>query len=169
MTVLVCGKNRYTVTETDRLWLLRAVAQEGAVSEQVAQTLVNCFAYLHSRKPAMMPTLTKLIRSYAQPVNPRWFPDGDLHLRWLERGKDTPEKAAKRPVYSSATNFAPAVVSAMHKALTKGPVDIPASCTDYAAAWIDASNKYHPLTPAVKGRNRLWTRDGKWQGYKVEI
>lgn len=172
MTTLVCGEHLYQVTEGDRLWLLRAVAAEGPDESQVAQTLVNCFAYLYSRKPAPHRSLTWLIRAYAQPVNPRWYVSGDLHRKWADPTRtgwrDSRVKALRREHKISArTEFPETVRLAVDGALRFGPYAIPANCTDYAAARIDASRKYRALTPAVPGRNRLWTRAPKWQGYSV--
>jgi hypothetical protein len=168
-----CGERLYEVTAEDRLWLLRAVAREGAVREQVAQTLINGFAFHHAHRH--MPTLTKWIRAYAQPVNPRWFPDGDLHLKWEALGKDSKLAAKLRIKHSSATSFTGPVIAAVDRALTLGPVDIDPRCTDYAAAWIDASKRMTALTPPVKGVNRLWMRHATktmpsaatWTGYEI--
>lgn len=172
-TQIVCGSRLYTVTPEDELWLLRAVEAEGPVEQQVAQTLVNCFAYLHSRKPKSCPTLTWLIRNYAQPLNPRWYPDGDLFKRWNARDpvKYSLLAAQSRLAKSKRTNFLAGTRVAVKKALTVGPVDIPSNCTDYAAARIDASRKYREVTPKKhpKYANRLWTRAPDWPGYRVIV
>jgi hypothetical protein len=172
MTTIICGSRRYEVTDEDRLWLLRAVEAEGPIEQQVAQTLVNCFAYLHSRKPKSCPTLTWLIRNYAQPLNPRWYPDGDLFAKWHARDprKYTLLQAQGRLAKSRKTAFLAGTRVAVDGALTAGPVDIPANCTDYAARHIDASHKYREVTPKghPKYANRLWTRAPGWAGYRVE-
>lgn len=171
MTIIVCGEHRYQVTTEDRLWLLRAVQVEGHVEEQVAQVLVNCFAFLHARSPGMFRTLTGLVRSYAQPVNPRWFPDGDLFEKWHARDAakySLIAAARRRDMHSKRNTFDQRVTASVTRALTLGPVDIPRNATDYAAAWIDASRKYQPITAPQRGVNRLWTRAAEWHGYRLE-
>lgn len=158
------------MTAEDRLWLLRAVQVEGPSLAQVSQVLVNCFAYLHSRRPQLCPSLVWLVRSYAQPVNPAWFPEGNIFAKWHARDPVAyPLSAAvrRRDLHSVRTTFDPPVSAAVERALTLGLVDVPKNATDYAAAWIDASHKYKALTAKERGRNRLWTRAPEWAGYRV--
>lgn len=172
MTMLICGEHRYRVTPDDRIWLLRAVQCEGRVEAQVAQVLVNLFAYLHSRSPGSAPSLTWLVRSYAQPVNPAWFPAGKHFLRWhaVDPIKYSLIAATRREAMHSKRNtFDRRVMDAVTRALSLGPIDVPRNATDYAAAWIDASKKYKALAAPQKGVNRLWTRAPGWTGYSVEM
>lgn len=171
-SILEFAGKRYSVTPEDVLWLARAVEAESLDDEKplddrrVAQTLVNCFCLIASEHRNY--TLTRFVRQYAQPVNPRWYPGGDLHLKWAARGQDIAAKAAaRRDVHSVRNDFGWECVDAVDRALIEGPVDIPRNCTDYAAKWIDASHKYEPLTDPVRGENRLWTRAPGWQGYTV--
>ena len=71
----------YIITEEDRLWLLRAVNFEGAPQRAVAWTLIQRFAWIFPTYS----TLSDFIQAYAQPVNPRWFPDGDLFLKRVQK------------------------------------------------------------------------------------
>lgn len=96
----------YSATDADALTLARAVAREGRPYDAVAWTLVQRFAWLWPKYP----TLAELVRAYAQPVNPRWFPDGDLHQRKIERLRragnaagivDEERRAANRVQYAS--------------------------------------------------------------------
>ena len=172
MTMLICGQHRYRVTTDDRIWLLRAVQCEGRVEAEVAQVLVNCFAHLHSRSPGSATSLTWLVRSYAQPVNPAWFPAGKHFLRWhaVDPVKYSLMAAMRREnTHSKRTVFDQRTTSAVDRALELGPVDVPRNATDYAAAWIDASKTYQALTAAESGKNRLWTRAPGWTGYSVEM
>ena len=171
-SILVFAGRRYAVTAEDILWLVRAVEAEGhddgrdLDERHVAQTLVNGFAYEFDR--CNYPTLTAFVRAYAQPVNARWFPEGDLHKRWAARGKDTAAKAARRRDFHAVrTDFVREAAEAVDRALIEGPVDIAPNCTDYAAPWLDASHKYNPLSDAEPGVNRLWTRAPTWSGYAV--
>lgn len=171
-SVLAFAGCRYSVTPDDVLWFARAVEAEGLDDgkvlddRRVAQTLVNCFCLVASTHRNY--SLTTFVRAYAQPVNPRWFPDGDLHKLWAGRGKDTSANARRRRDHHSVrTDFTSEACDAVDRALIEGPVDIPSNSTDYAAAWIDASRKYEPLTDAAKGENRLWTRARGWSGYEV--
>lgn len=72
----------YEPTDEDRLVLARAVAHEGRPQRGVAWTLVQRFALLH---PKYYQTLADFVRAYSQPINPRWFPDGDLHQAAVAR------------------------------------------------------------------------------------
>lgn len=163
----------YYPSAEDVLVLCQAVAREGQVRNQVAQTLVNCFCLRRARvKADEKLTLADHVRQYAQPVNPRWFPEGDLFQQW---NKKDPVKYAlvhaerRRDVYSKADDFSEEVVAAVKRALTNGGVDILPNCTDYAASYIDASKKYRPLTRPQPGVNRLWTRSPTWGGYGVYV
>lgn len=167
---ILCGDREYVVTDEDVLWLKRAVLREGAVMAQVAQCLVNGFAAFHSTKPKSTPTLTWWVRAYAQPVNPRWFPEGKIFQKWHARDpKRYPLAVAKkrRDVYSTKMHFNQDTLDAVERALTEGPVDIPPNATDYAASWIDSSRRMTALTKPRKGVNRLWTRKPGWGGYQV--
>ncbi|MDH5644460.1 MAG: hypothetical protein OEZ01_00545 [Candidatus Heimdallarchaeota archaeon] len=96
----------YSATDDDALTLARAVAREGRPYDAVAWTLVQRFAWLWPKYP----TLAELVQAYAQPVNPRWFPGGDLHQRKVARLRragddagiaDEERRAANRVEYAS--------------------------------------------------------------------
>jgi len=69
----------YPISERDRLDLTRAVAKEGSPADAVTWSLIQRFAWLY---PAYG-TLSDFVRAYAQPINPRWFPDGDKHRSYI--------------------------------------------------------------------------------------
>lgn len=166
----------YRVTPDDALWLLRAVAGEGPVRDEVAATLVNGFVWARTQS-GFPGTLAAWVRAYSQPVSPAWFPDGDKFRAQLAETSDPTERAkllakatARRDVHSKRTRFDAAVRDAVARALD-GAASIPDNAVDYAASTLDASRKgYIPLTEATRGRNRLWTRPAalSWQGYAVE-
>jgi hypothetical protein len=173
-SILDFAGRRYSVTSDDVLWLVRAVEKEclddgdDADENCVAQALVNCFC-LEATKGSY-DSLTRFVRAYAQPVNPRWFPDGDLFQRWNARDPakyKMTDAIARRDKHSVRSDFGVEACNAVDRALIDGPVDIPPNCTDYAAAWIDASRKYEPLTGPRRGLNRLWTRAPGWTGYSI--
>lgn len=122
----------------DRLWLLRAVEAEGEPRDLVAQTLVNRWAFLWDTTPGKYTRLLELVRAYAQPVNPAWFPDGKLYLQSIPKLEATGVQQAelraqkRRDVYSTRTSFSPNTVTAVEQAL-RGPVTIPAGALHYAA------------------------------------
>lgn len=128
------------VTPEDRLWLLRAVAREGAPHDLVAQALVNRWAYLHDQRPGLYPTLAELVRAYAQPINPRWMPGGDLLERRLARLREAGvsqellaaerQRARRRERYAEASDFPPHVLEAVAGAL-EGPVVLPRGTLHY--------------------------------------
>lgn len=76
-------EHEYEHTEEDSLVLARAVAREGKPADAVAFALCQRFAFLYPHES--YPTLASLVSAYSQPINPRWFPDGDLHRRKLQR------------------------------------------------------------------------------------
>ena len=91
----------YEPTAEDRAELARAVTFEGPPRRAVAWTLVQRFCLLFPG--GRYPSLAQLVRAYCQPINPRWFPDGDLyqiHARSLptenERA-DARKRAERRP------------------------------------------------------------------------
>lgn len=154
----------YVVTEEDKLWLSRAVAAEGKPYAQVARALVNLFMLQRSKGNTQ--SLAQLVRAYAQPVNPRWFPGGDLFLAKSQRTPlDESQARARETVHSARTSFAPQVRDAVLDAvLTPYPSDV----TDYAVPSLDGSAKgYVARSAPVRGENRFWTRAPGWRGYFV--
>lgn len=94
-------EHEYDATDEDALVLAQAIAREGAPHDAVAWTLVQRFALLHPKYP----TLAAFVRAYSQPINPRWFPDGDKHLARLEQldaaaQRDEKRRAANRLKYA---------------------------------------------------------------------
>lgn len=171
MTLNFIG-GEYEVTSDDRLWLLRAVQAEGPPQLGVARALINCFCYLRSKR-RFDGSLTRHIRAYAQPVNPRWFADGDLYAISLvtksdEDKRDCARAASSRELkHCRRTEFAPHVVGAVSVSLE---TDYASDITDYAAANVDATGKgYVARTGAFPGLNRFWTRCPGWQGYAVGV
>lgn len=176
LIVTKSGK-QYALTAGDRLWLMRAVQAEGPVQSQVAEALVNLFALTLERKGngtsplgGQSHSLQSLVRAYAQPVNPRWYAAGDLHLAALAKAKTPAERASleslaeKRENFHSTRNvFDPAVIAAVESALRgRHATDV----TDYAAQHIDARAKgYEARSEPRPGQNRLWTRKPGWAGY----
>jgi len=81
------SQNAVPVAEGDYEWLARAVAHEGSPKRAVAWALVQRWLSLLPQYE----TLASLVRAYAQPINPRWATDGDLHRAYLvQLTKGTP-------------------------------------------------------------------------------
>ena len=102
-------QHEYTVTPTDREWFIRCLWREGKPAETVGHVLLQRFALLASTG-AKYPTMTSFLRAYCQPVNPRWFPGGDLTWKAIKRAKakgdsaavkEHIERAKRRMIYSS--------------------------------------------------------------------
>jgi len=117
----------YAVTPTDRAWFIRCLWREGAPAETVGHVLLQRFALLSSQG-AKYATLTDFLRAYCQPVNPRWFPGGDLTWKALAAAKKKNDTAAaenivkraqQRMVYSSTpiANIKPVFVKLADKIL----------------------------------------------------
>lgn len=166
----------YSVTDQDALWLARAVEAEGPVQSQVAATLINGFCFVRSRGYSR--DLSTWLRAYAQPINPRWYPTGDLYLKSSgatsssasERAEALAAAKRRETVHSARVSFSPGTQAAVVSALN-GRVLYPRNATDYAAPTHDASGKgYTPLEPPKAGQNRLWARPGAetWAGYVVD-
>ena len=150
-TVATPARKTLRVYPDDALWLARAVEREGAPRDLVAQTLVNRWAWLADQAPGMYPRLQDLVRAYAQPVNPAWFPGGskfqasydaakagDPHAK-PPRPPATPRELAqleaaaeqRRDVHSTRTKFSPDTLHAVSSALS-GPLEIPPGALEYA-------------------------------------
>ena len=69
----------YKLCDEDHLVLSRAVEFEGEQRDGIAWTLLQRFAYIYPQYES----LATLIRTYSQPINPSWFPNGVKHLNWL--------------------------------------------------------------------------------------
>ncbi len=96
--------HRYTVTEDDWDTLVRAVAHEGQPYDGVMWSLIQRFIWIFPTYSS----ITDFVQAYAQPINPRWFPDGDLHLKYMKRNhrkaerlRDEEKRAARRVEYAS--------------------------------------------------------------------
>lgn len=175
MAVILPSGKAYAPTADDRTWLLRAVQREGQPRRLVAQTLVNRFAWLHSR--GHYPTLASFVRAYAQPVNPRWYPEGDLHRAAVSTIQNKPDlsssqkrdqvaelekrAAARRDVVAVSSRFDPPVVEAVDRALELGAVDLEPGTVHFAAPTI---RRAWPVTheSASASENRFYKeRDGR--------
>ena len=152
-------------TADDALWLRRAVEREGEPREWVAQALVNRWALLKDQGRAEYPTLASFVRAYAQPVNPRWFPDGDLHLARLEahaprgaahRADMIARAEARRDEHSTRKIFHSSTEAAVARAL-RGPITLPAGVTEYAADTPDARGRHGTPSYARPGENAFWS------------
>jgi hypothetical protein len=154
-------------TDGDALWLRRAVEREGKPRELVAQALVNRWAMLHDQPgPAAYPSLASFVRAYAQPVNPRWFPEGDIHLATLEahaprgaahRADMIARAEARRDVHSTRKIFRDETLQAVTRAL-EGPVTLPAGVTEYAADSKSARATHGTPYRSLPGENAFWVR-----------
>lgn len=163
MTLVARDAAAYVPTSADVLWLRRAVEAEGAPRAGVARALVNLFMLQRSRGSTQ--TLTQLVRAYAQPVNPAWFTNGAKYLSATRTPAERARAEARERVHSTRTTFSADTQSAVAAAL-KAP--FPVDVTDYAAADVDASDKYEARTPARAGENRFWSRAPGWPGYSVD-
>lgn len=154
----------YAPTAEDRLWLLRATQAEGSPVDTIPRVLINRFMKL--RAGGNKQTLTTFVRAYSQPVNPRWFPQGDLFKKNVP--KPTPQQlavaTARQNILSTRQTFLDTVTKSVDAALAKS---FASNATDYAAPGIGGKNMV-ALTPAKTGVNRLWTVDTKWAGYTVD-
>lgn len=124
------GKFTYQVTPQDRLTLIRSVWREGRPQGAVAYTLLQRFTFLYPKYR----NLSTFIQAYSQPINPRWFPKGDLHLAAIKAVKGEKQsiarleaKAALRPTFASTpeSKIPPRVVNLVDNVLTgrlKSPV-----------------------------------------------
>ena len=143
----------------DRLWLLRAVEAEGEPRDLVAQTLVNRWCWLWDEMPGKYTELHELVRAYAQPVNPAWFPMGKLHLKRLETlqgdqaSSEVRRAELRRDVHSTRTHFSSNTIAAVDQAL-RGPIVIPAGALHYAAA-TSPRDDLPVLVPAVDSRHNV--------------
>jgi len=151
----------YEPTAEDRLWLLRAVEAEGSPRSMVARALVNLF--VHQRTTGGKRTLAQVVRAYAQPVNPRWFEDGDLFLSKPRTEQERTLARKRKALHSTRTVFSPQTVAAVREALSTSWLS---DVTDYAAPNVDATDKgYTPRSEKRAGENRFWTRVPGWAGY----
>lgn len=145
------------VTKDDALWLARAVEAEGEPRRLVAQTLVNRWAWLADYAPGKYPTLTSLVRAYAQPVNPRWFPDGDLFasrmlgVAAVKQRAEIEKARVRRDVHSTRTRFTRGTQDAVAQAL-RGPLVIPPGAVDYAIP----GRPFPVLVPAGPKQNAIY-------------
>lgn len=163
----------YSVTPDDELWLLRAVEAEGAPRADVAAALVNKFVWRRART-SFRGTLADHVRQYSQPVNPRWFPDGDKFLETVKTLSEPDRQMAlaraehRRDIQATRTSFSPGTRKAVHVALSRPP-RMP-EALDFAASWVEKEAPvWRALTPKEPGKNRFWANveSRGWTGYSV--
>ena len=149
-------------TVDDALWLRRAVEREGEPREWVAQALVNRWALLKDQGGSR--TLGAFVRAYAQPVNPRWFPDGARHLEALAAAPEAQRPALiaraerRRDDHSTRKIFQPSTEAAVARAL-KGPMTLPPGVTEYAADSASARRRHGAPMRARPGENAFWSHN----------
>ena len=154
----------YSATDQDALDLARAIAREGAPHRAVAWTLVQRFAHLYPRYGS----LSDFVRAYSQPINPRWFPDGDLHrkrMRQLEgdAAAQADERArAKRRVQYAATGWEDLPAEARRLALEaiESTVESPVP----AAVHFRAS-----MAPAKATKRQAFERATRYAGNRADL
>jgi len=128
-------KLRYNLSLVDIEDFTRAVWREGEPRLAVAHTLLQRFACLYSGKRPYE-TFSEFLRAYVQPINPRWFPTGELHKKEVARlvkngktneAKEEQARAARRVEYSTTPMSSIPVayrdlVSQILSGLTRSPV-----------------------------------------------
>lgn len=159
------------VTPADALWLARSVEREGEPRTAVAQTMVNRWAWARDFSDRY-PRLQDMVRAYSQPVNPRWFPDGDLHrariaeLEQLAAAESDPDRASalrkerdrerarapKRVEFSEAVEFSPRTLAAVRNAIN-GPVIIPPGALHFGPS---GASSRPVLLDGGPGRNAIY-------------
>lgn len=159
--VISARGRRLPIYAFDWLWLARAVQSEGEPRDLVAQVLVNRWAWLRDQGNATFPTLTSLVRAYAQPVNPLWMPGGRLYEAELRETTDPKLRAAllehaerRRDVHATREAFDPATLQAVSQALIRGPITIPAGAVHYSAG--SSTSKLPVLIPGGPRRNTIY-------------
>lgn len=151
--------------EDDRLWLSRAVEAEGAPRDLVAQTLVNRWAWLADTTPGRYFKLSELVRAYAQPVNPAWFPNGGLFRKQYEAASPAQQPALltaaqrRESVHATRTDFSPSTVSAVRQALY-GPITLPPGALHFAAPSL-VRDDLPVIVPSVNGENVIYGEKGR--------
>lgn len=171
------GGKPLSYSADDVLWLSRAVEAEGEPRDLVAQTLVNRWAWLADQMPGKFRTLAALVRAYATPVNPLYYPGQALSIeeiakaeaRGQKKGLTPAELAAqraalerkaetRRDVLSTRKQFSPATNAAVRQALM-GPITLPAGAVHYAASWVERPD-LPLLVEGGPGRNSIWGAEG---------
>lgn len=79
------------ISPGDVLTLARAVDAEGYPKLAVAWTLLQRAAWVNSQQGPK--TLSQVVTSYAQPLNPAWFPEGEKHQAEVARLKRLGDEA----------------------------------------------------------------------------
>ena len=144
---------REYVSPEDVVWLHRAVEAEGPHEERVAQALVA--GWLEARARGYKRSLGDYVQAYAQPINPRWFPTGDLFLKKHRSQAETKKAERRRDVHAKRTKFDRKTQRAVALAIGQPSSSV---ATDYAASWVDASPRLVPVSQSEPGTNRTWRK-----------
>jgi len=128
----------YILTETDVLDLTRSAWREGEPVAGVIHTLIQRYAATYPKKA--WPSLSLFLRDYVQPINPRWFLSGDLHIAYANRlkGEDLEraiERAKAREQYAKTPlNKIPARYKTIVQAVLNGAIKTPNAQAQHFAA-----------------------------------
>lgn len=108
------------ITETDALWLGRALMGEGGERDRV-ERLALAATMLRGWMISGTPTFAAWLRGFSQPINPRWLRGGDLataHAAALARGeRQGQEGATSAAAYARRERFQSMPWAAMPAAL----------------------------------------------------
>lgn len=73
------GTATIVLDESALLWFARSLNHEGSPLVWNAWTMLQRFVYMYPR----FGSFEKFVRAFSQPVNPRWYPGGDLFEKTL--------------------------------------------------------------------------------------
>jgi len=128
----------YKLTETDILDLTRSAWREGEPVTAVVHALLQRYVATHPVKK--WPSLSLFLRDYVQPINPRWFTTGDLHMKALaamdqKKRKDEIERAKNRERYAiTPLTKIPARYRQIVQAVLSGGIKTPAAQAQHFVA-----------------------------------
>ena len=146
---------RYQITEEDLDWMSRLLGNEGGSMAADAWTMAQRFVLLHRA----FPTFTAMLRSFSQPINPRWTATGDFCApggRYAGTANCSPDKLAHRAYVQDPSTSYPAkmlIARAWANGMIANPVP---RATDFRAN----DDVAHEIVRS--GRMRLVLDDGNW-------
>lgn len=149
------GSFQYQLTEDDLDWMSRLLGNEGGSMAADAWTMAQRFVLLHRS----FPTFAAMLRSFSQPINPRWSSTGDFCRpggQYAGTPNCSPDKLAHRAYVQAPSTTYPAkmlIARAWANGMIANPVP---RATDFRAN----DDVAHQI--ASSGRMRLVLDDGNW-------
>jgi len=155
--ILIGPDRSYPLTQTDLLWLKRAIVGEVESGNPAPIIWALAQNFLLVDRAHYFPTFTDLIRAYSQPVNASWA-DANSDKCRSHPEACTAQRMARRARIQSLTSFSPRVEQAVAQFMAGSlPNPIPGLVDWKASPWqggvIEIEGNWYGVSPERRMKN----------------